>query len=132
MKIKYPPTRADDLVEELHGVPVADPYRWMEDLDSDELRQWIDAQNELTFGLLDSSPLREEIRQRMTTLWNYEKVSPPTKKTGRYFYFYNDGLQNQDVLYWMDSLDGEPKLLMDPQHPLRGWHGGTFRRGHQP
>ena len=114
MKIKYPPTRADDLVEELHGVPVADPYRWMEDLDSDELRQWIDAQNELTFGLLDSSPLREEIRQRMTTLWNYEKVSPPTKKAGRYFYFYNDGLQNQDVLYWMDSLDGEPKLLMDP------------------
>jgi prolyl oligopeptidase len=114
MKIKYPPTRADDLVEELHGVPVADPYRWMEDLDSDELRQWIDAQNELTFGLLDSSPLREEISQRMTKLWNYEKVSPPTKKAGRYFYFYNDGLQNQDVLYWIDSLDGEPKLLMDP------------------
>ena len=113
MKIKYPPTRADDLVEELHGVPVADPYRWMEDLDSDELRQWIESQNELTFGLLDSSSLREEIRQRMTTLWNYEKVSPPTKKAGRYFYFYNDGLQNQDVLYWMDSLDGEPKLLMD-------------------
>lgn len=116
MTIKYPPTRADDFVEELHGVPVPDPYRWMEDLDSDELRQWIEAQNEVTFDLLDSSPLREDIRQRMTTLWNYEKYSPPTKKAGRYFFFYNDGLQNQDVLYWMDSLDGEPRLLMDPNN----------------
>ncbi len=78
MPIKYPPTRAEDFVEELHGVQVPDPYRWMEDLDSDELRQWIEAQNDLTFDLLDSSPLREEIRERMTTLWNYEKVSAPT------------------------------------------------------
>ncbi len=114
MPIKYPPTRAEDFVEELHGVQVPDPYRWMEDLDSDELRQWIEAQNELTFDLLDSSPLREEIRERMTTLWNYEKVSAPVKRAGRYFYFYNDGLQNQDVLYWMGSLENEPKVLIDP------------------
>ena len=114
MPLNYPPTRADDFVEVLHGVPVPDPYRWMEDLDSDEIRQWIEAQNELTFDLLDSSPLREEIRQRMTTLWNYEKMSAPVKRAGRYFYFYNNGLQNQDVLYWMGSLEDEPKVLLDP------------------
>ena len=132
MKIIYPSTRADDLVEEMHGVPVADPYRWMEDLDSDEIRQWIDAQNELTFGLLDSSPLREEIRQRMTKLWNYEKVSPPTKKAGRYFYFYNDGLRNQDVLYWMDDLEAEPKLLMDPNTLSEDGTVALSRRSRQP
>lgn len=114
MPLNYPPTRADDFVEELHGLQVPDPYRWMEDLDSDEIRQWIEAQNELTFNLLDSSPLREQIRERMTALWNYEKMSAPVKCAGRYFYFYNNGLQNQDVLYWMGGLDDEPKVLLDP------------------
>ena len=114
MSIQYPPTRAEDFVEDLHGVPVPDPYRWMEDLESAELRQWIEAQNELTFGLLESSPLREEIRERMTALWNFEKYSPPTKKAGRYFFFYNDGLQNQDVLYWMADLDGDARVVIDP------------------
>jgi hypothetical protein len=114
MRYNYPPTRAEDLIEDLHGVQVPDPYRWMEDLESAELRQWIEAQNTLTFDLLDSSPLRSEIRERMTALWNYEKYSPPAKKAGRYFYFYNDGLQNQSVLYWMADLEDEPKVLIDP------------------
>jgi prolyl oligopeptidase len=114
MRYNYPPTRAEDLIEDLHGVQVPDPYRWMEDLETEELRQWIEAQNDLTFDLLDSSPLRSEIRERMTALWNYEKYSPPAKKAGRYFYFYNDGLQNQSVLYWMADLDDEPKVLIDP------------------
>ena len=114
MQINYPNTRASDFVEELHGVQVPDPYRWMEDLDSPEVRDWIEAQNELTFDYLNQSPLRESIRERMTELWNYEKYSPPVRRGGRYFYFYNNGLQNQDVLYWMKSLEEAPKVLLDP------------------
>ena len=114
MQINYPNTRASDFVEELHGIQVPDPYRWMEDLDSPEVRDWIEAQNELTFAYLNQSPLRESIRERMTELWNYEKYSPPVKRGGRYFYFYNNGLQNQDVLYWMTSLEEAPQVLLDP------------------
>ncbi|MFN2302389.1 MAG: S9 family peptidase, partial [Anaerolineales bacterium] len=98
MPIQYPTTKEQDLVEEIYGQAIPDPYRWMEDLDSDDLRQWIDAQNELTFGFLENSPLREKIQKRMTALWNYEKYSSPFKRPGRYFFFYNNGLQNQDVL----------------------------------
>ncbi len=114
MTWKYPKTRADDLVETLHGQQVADPYRWMEDLDSIEVQNWISAQNELTFDFLNRSPLRKKIQKRMTELWNYEKYSPPYKRAGRYFYAFNDGLQNQDVLYWMADLDAEPQVLIDP------------------
>ncbi len=114
MPFSYPKTRADDFVEELHGQQVPDPYRWMEDLESDEIRQWIEAQNELTFGFLEQSPLREKIKARMTELWNYEKYSPPSKRGGRYFFTHNDGLQNQNVLFWMSSLDEDPRELLDP------------------
>ena len=112
--MQYPKTRAENLFETHHGQSISDPYRWMENLDSDEIRDWIESQNDLTFSTLESSPIREEIRTRMTELWDYEKYSPPTKKGGRYFYFYNDGLQNQDVLYWMESLGDNPKVLLDP------------------
>ena len=114
MRKSYPSARADDFVEEQHGVQVPDPYRWMEDLDSPEVRKWIEAENKLTFGYLDRSPLREKIRERMTELWNYEKYSPPVKRGGRYFFFYNNGLQNQDVLYWIADLDDTPQVLLDP------------------
>lgn len=114
MSYTYPPTRTENLVEVLHGQQVPDPYRWMEDLDSEEIQSWIEAQNQLTFDYLDQSPLRKQIQQRMTDLWNYEKYSPPFKRGGRYFFLFNDGLQNQDVLYWMKNLDDEPALLIDP------------------
>ncbi len=114
MTIFYPHTRMDDFVEILHGREVPDPYRWMEDLESEEVRDWIEAQNEITFDFLERSPLREKIQQRMTALWNYEKYSPPYKRAGRYFFAFNDGLQNQDVLYWLEDLEGEPQVLMDP------------------
>jgi len=114
MTLNYPKTRVEDLIEELHGHKIADPYRWMEDLESDEVRAWIDAQNELTFDFLKKSPLREKIQGRMTELWDYEKYSPPTKRAGRYFFTYNNGLQKQDVLYWMEKLEDEPKVLLDP------------------
>jgi len=114
MPIAYPKTKTVDLVETLHGHQVPDPYRWMEDLEGDEIRQWIKAQNQLTFDYLEQCPLREKLQARMTELWNYEKYSPPVKHAGRYFFSYNDGLQNQDALYWMAGLDAEPKLLLDP------------------
>ena len=114
MTIFYPHTRMDDFVEVLHGRQVPDPYRWMEDLEGEEVQDWIEAQNEITFDFLNRSPLREKIAQRMTELWNYEKYSPPYKRAGRYFFAFNDGLQNQDVLYWLDDLDGDPQVLIDP------------------
>jgi prolyl oligopeptidase len=114
MPITYPVTRTENLVQDLHGQPVPDPYRWMEDLESDEIRAWIEAQNQLTFSILAASPLREQIRARMTELWNYEKYSPPVKRGGRYFFSHNNGLQNQDVLYWIADLDDEPIPLLDP------------------
>lgn len=114
MATRYPQTRMEDHIDELHGRQVHDPYRWMEDLESDELQTWITAQNELTFGFLAQSPEREKIRERMTHLWNYQKYSPPFKRADRYFYIYNDGLQNQDVIYWMENLEDTPKVLLDP------------------
>jgi prolyl oligopeptidase len=111
---KYPDSRRQDLVEIQHGLEVADPYRWLEDLDSPETRLWIEEQNKLTFSYLEEIPRRQEIRQRMSELWNYEKFGVPFKQGGRYFFTRNDGLQNQSVLYWMESLEGEPKELLDP------------------
>jgi len=101
-------------VDVIHGVRVADPYRWLEDIDSDETRAWIEAQNDLTFTYLNSIPLKEKIRRRMEELWNYEKFDVPVKYGGRYFFTRNDGLQNQSVLYWMESLEEEPRELLDP------------------
>ena len=101
-------------VDLIHGVEVPDPYRWLEDIDSDETRAWIEAQNRVTFGLLEKVPARRGIRERMTLLWDYEKYGIPFKRAGRYFYTYNDGLRNQPVLLWLDGPDGEPRTLLDP------------------
>jgi len=110
----YPPAKKVDQIDDYHGVKVADPYRWLEDPDSADSRAWIEAQNKLTFGFLNEVPERAKIKERLTKLWNYEKYKPPFKEGGRYFYFKNDGLQNQDVLYTLKSLDGEPRVLLDP------------------
>jgi prolyl oligopeptidase len=111
-----------DQVDDYHGTLVADPYRWLEDPDSAESRAWIESQNEVTFGYLQAIPARETIKQRLTQLWDYEKFGIPFKQgdaleggtTQRYFYFKNDGLQNQSVLYTLPNLDAEPKELLDP------------------
>ncbi len=97
-----------------HGVEVPDPYRWLEDPQSPESRQWIEAQNHVTFSYLENLPRREQINQRLTNLWNYERYGTPFKRGGRYFYFKNDGLQNQTVLYTLPSLEAEPRILLDP------------------
>ncbi len=111
---KYPPARLGDTVDDYHGVKVADPYRWLEDPDSAETRAWLEAENKITFGYLEGIPARLKIRERLTRLWNYERFGIPFREGGRYFYTRNDGLQNQSVLYTADSLDGAPRVLIDP------------------
>ena len=106
----YPPSPRTEEDDVLHGVRVPDPYRWLEEIDSEQTRRWVEAQNEVTFGYLD----RGAIRQRLTELWNYERYGVPFVRGGRIFFTRNDGLQNQSVLYWMGSQSDEPKLLLDP------------------
>ena len=114
VELDYPDTRAGDLVEDYHGTAVPDPYRWLEDSDTEEVGAWVEAQNAVSFGYLESLPYREEIEARLTELWDYERYGTPWKDGGRYFFFKNDGLQNQSVLYVQDDLDAEPRVLIDP------------------
>ncbi|HEY8535497.1 MAG TPA: hypothetical protein VIL25_03575, partial [Vicinamibacterales bacterium] len=92
--LEYPKTRKGDVVEELHGRRIADPYRWLEDPNSPETREWIEAQNRLTFGYLETIPERERLRERLTALWNYERYGAPSRHGDWYIYARNDGLQN--------------------------------------
>jgi len=110
----YPSARKADQIDDYHGVKVADPYRWLEDLDSQETKVWVEAENKLTFSFLNSIPARTGIKDRVTKLWNYEKFGIPSKEGNRYFYSRNSGLQNQSVVYTVPSLDAEPTLLLDP------------------
>jgi prolyl oligopeptidase len=113
MALSYPETRKDSVVDEYFGQQVADPYRWLEDDMSDETAAWVKAQNEVSFGYLENIPFRQKVTDRLTELWNYEKYSAPFKE-GKYTYFYkNDGLQNQSVLY-RESEGGEPEVFLDP------------------
>jgi prolyl oligopeptidase len=113
-RLPYPESRRVDHIDEYHGVRVEDPYRWLEDLDSDETRDWIAAQNRVSAAWLGSIPERTEIRNRLTELWNYERYGMPVKEGGRYFFVKNAGLQNQNVLYTMETLDGPARPLLDP------------------
>ncbi len=112
--VKYPETRKTTVVETLHGTEVADPYRWLEDDNAAETKTWVEAQNKVTFGYLAGIPEREKIRKRLTELWNYERFGLPSKRGSRYFISRNSGLQNQSVLYTMETLSSEPKVLLDP------------------
>ncbi|RHZ18326.1 hypothetical protein DYB37_004127 [Aphanomyces astaci] len=111
---QYPPVHRSDHQDTLHGKVVADPYRWLEDPDSPETEAFVTAQNELTQKVFQDIPYRKEFLARNTELFNYEKYSSPFQRGGRYFYFKNDGLQNQSVLYVQDTLTSEPKVLLDP------------------
>ncbi len=114
MSLHYPKTETVEQVDNYHGVEVKDPYRWLEDPDSPETKAWVEAQNEVTFGFLEEIPERKAIKKRLTQLWDYEKYGIPIKKGERYFYFKNDGLQNQSVLYTLNHLEEEPRVLLDP------------------
>jgi prolyl oligopeptidase len=113
-RMKYPNPRRSDQLDDYHGVKVPDPYRWLEDPDSAETRQWVEQENALTFDYLRRLPMREPLRQRLTALWNYPRFTPPFREANRYFFFKNDGLQNQHVLYVHESVHGEPRVLLDP------------------
>lgn len=112
--LTYPVTKKINQTDNYHGTIVADPYRWLEENGSEETRQWIQAQNKLTFEFLNKLPERTRLKDRLTQLWNYERFGVPFKEGNRYFISRNDGLQNQNVLYTMDSLDDEPRVLLDP------------------
>jgi prolyl oligopeptidase len=111
-----PVTKKVDHVDEYHGTKVADPYRWLEDdvRTSKEVADWVTEQNKVTFAFLESIPQRAAIQKRLTELWNFERVSPPSQSGGRYFFSKNNGLQNQAVLYVQDSPTSEPRVLIDP------------------
>lgn len=112
-QMKYPLTRKSDKMDLYFKTQVADPYRWLEEDRSAETADWVKAQNQLTFGYLSKIPFRDAIKQRMEKLWNYEKVSAPFKE-GKYTYYYkNNGLQNQSVLYRKDA-SGKEELFLDP------------------
>ena len=113
-RLKYPAAKKVDVVDDYFGVKVADPYRWLEDENSKDTKAWVAAENRLTFGFLHSSPAYEKIKKRLTELWNFPKYSAPRKVGDRYFFWKNDGLQNQSVLYMQKSLDSPPKVVLDP------------------
>lgn len=113
-ELKYPETKRDSIYDEYFGVKVHDPYRWLEDDNSPETEEWVKTQNELTFSYLERIPYRQKIRDRLTKLWDYPKMSPPVNIKGNYFFFKNDGLQNQSVLYYMDKIKGTEKVVVDP------------------
>ena len=114
--IKYPESKKQDQVDDFFGTEVEDPYRWLEDdvRNSKEVEDWVARQNEVTQAYLDSLSYREEIEQRLTKLWDFEKYRPPAKRGDKYYFYKNDGLQNQYVLYQADTFDGEASVFIDP------------------
>lgn len=112
--MQYPHSPKENTTEVLHNTPISDPYRWLEDIDSQQTRAWIEAQNQLTSSFFEAIPARPSITRRLTELWDYEKYTPPMQRGGRCFFTYNNGLQNQSSLYWLSDSGSEPRLLLDP------------------
>lgn len=114
--IVYPQTKKISQIDTYFGVQIADPYRWLEDDHSKETAAWVEEQNKITFEYLNKIPYREKVKQRLTELWNFPKFSAPFKEGNYYFYFKNDGIQNQSVLYVQDIKTKESKVLLDPNN----------------
>ncbi len=112
--LRYPEAPRGETVDQFHGRAVADPYRWLEELDAPATRASVTVQNALAQPWLEGVPARERVKQRLTELWNHERFGPPEKEGGRYFFTRNDGLQNQSVILTTDRLDAEPRVLLDP------------------
>lgn len=113
-KFNYPATRKGEQVDNYHGTEVADYYRWLENPDSTETKAWVEAQNKVTFNFLEQIPAKDNIKKRLTKLWDYEKYGVPFQEGSRYFYFKNNGLQNQSVLYTLKNIDDKPTILLNP------------------
>jgi prolyl oligopeptidase len=112
--VKYPVTKKVDHVDDYFGAKVADPYRWLEDDNAEEVKQWVKAENDVTFGYLMKVPFREKIRNRLTDIYNYPRYSSPMRADQYYFFYKNDGLQNQSVIYVQKGLEGQPEVFIDP------------------
>lgn len=113
--VKYPATRKDDTVtDDYFRRKISDPYRWLEDDQSAETKAWVVEQNKVTNSYLSQIPDREKFKKRLSTLFNYERYTPPFKEGGKYYYFKNDGLQNQSILYSQEKLDGPATPVLDP------------------
>lgn len=112
--LDYPVTKKCDTVDVYWGQQVSDPYRWLEDDNSDETKAWVESQNKVTEDYLAAIPYRQELKERLTKIWNYPKYSTPFKEGNKYYYYKNDGLQAQAVLYKMESLTSEPEVFIDP------------------
>ena len=112
--VVYPETRKVEQVDDYHGTRIADPYRWLEDPDSENTEAWVESQNEVTQAFFETIQSRESIRERLGELWNYAKFGLPEKRAGRYFYEANDGLQIQALLYVSEGLNAKGRLLLDP------------------
>jgi prolyl oligopeptidase len=112
--LQYPPAKKGDVVDDYHGTKVPDPYRWMEDLDSQEVSTWVAAQNEVTNRYLANLPARGYFKERISVLWDYPKTTMPTVEAGTLFYRQNSGLQKQAPIFMRASMDAKPQLLIDP------------------
>jgi prolyl oligopeptidase len=110
IEVTYPETKKVDQIDDYFGTLVADPYRWLEDDNAEDVKQWVEAQNAVTFGYLEQIPFREKIRSRLTEIYNYPRYSSPFRVGEYYLFTKNDGLQNQSVYYIQKGLDGTPAV----------------------
>jgi prolyl oligopeptidase len=113
-KLKYPETPKSDQTDVYFGTSVADPYRWLENNDSQEVADWVEAENKVTFEYLDRIPYRTKVMERLTELYDYPKIGAPSRRGEWFIFSKNDGLQNQSVFYIQKGLNGKPELLLDP------------------
>ena len=112
--LQYPKAEKENVVDEYFGVKVSDPYRWLENDTSARTAAWVEAENRVTTNYLSRIPFRDKLLKRLTEVVNYEKIGAPRKRHGKWYYYRNNGLQNQSVLYVMDELGGEPRVFLDP------------------
>jgi prolyl oligopeptidase len=113
-QVIYPKAKKVNQSDDYFGTKVNDPYRWLEDDNATDTKEWVQQENRVTFDYLSAIPYRQKIKDRLTSLWNFPKMTSPFRKGDFYFYYKNDGLQNQNVLYYEKSFKSKPILLLDP------------------
>lgn len=113
-QLKYPETKKIPVVDDYHGTKVEDPYRWLEDDNAEATRNWVKEENKVTFDYLATIPIRDRVKKRLEKLWDYPKYSSPFKKAGYFYFFKNDGLQNQAILYRQLGIKGKPEEFLNP------------------
>lgn len=113
-QIVYPVTKKGAVTDNYHGINLADPYRWLEDDNSEETKAWVTAENKVTFDYLNKIPFRDKVKARLSEMWNYPRIGSPSKEGDWYYFSKNDGLQNQSILYRQKGLTGEAEVFLDP------------------